>query len=194
MFEILHNDNLKIIKKDGQQSTMIKALVDKNTQTIHILRKFLPQTFDIEEGDQIERLLPNNKTEKYLVVDPGYKPAFMTIPETYECKVQKENGSVAETGQTVYNIHGHNARVYSHSQDYSANTLHFNDDNVFSELASAIRCTIPDSAELITLIKDMQENKGKSTFLTTYQNFVAAAANHMTIISPFIPQLTQMLT
>jgi len=39
----------------------------------------------------------------------------------------------------------------------------------------------------------MEAAKGTSGFTQKYQNFIASAANHMTVLAPFIPALTQML-
>ena len=47
--------------------------------------------------------------------------------------------------------------------------------------------------DLLLKVDALERAKGKKTFLTAYQAFVAAAANHMTLIGPFVPQLTGLL-
>jgi hypothetical protein len=40
----------------------------------------------------------------------------------------------------------------------------------------------------------LEKAKGEKSFLTHYQEFIAVAADHMTLLCPFIPALTQMIT
>ena len=42
-------------------------------------------------------------------------------------------------------------------------------------------------------ISDMENNRGTERFTKAYKNFVQAAANHMTIVTPFLPTLTSLL-
>jgi hypothetical protein len=40
----------------------------------------------------------------------------------------------------------------------------------------------------------MENSVGQKTFLQKYSEFVALAANHVTIFAPLLPALTQFLT
>lgn len=89
------------------------------------------------------------------------------------------------------------------SLDYSiANT--FNEPvkttqkiSVFEELTKVIQdnSTIKNKNNLLELIREMEQNQNyKQTYLKNYQEFMALAENHMTIVAPFIPKLTQLLS
>lgn len=89
VFSQFVNDKIRIIKKDDSDASKeIKANIEGNKICVHI--QDLPNGLSIDQGDFIERILSNNKTERYLVLDPGYKTAFHTIPEYYEAKVKKQ--------------------------------------------------------------------------------------------------------
>ena len=51
----------------------------------------------------------------------------------------------------------------------------------------------PDLETLLTKLGDMEQSLEKGEFKTAYKEFVAAAANHMTILGPFLPGLAQLL-
>jgi hypothetical protein len=42
-------------------------------------------------------------------------------------------------------------------------------------------------------LNELEAAKGSGNFLEKYQGFISAVANHITIVAPFIPALTQML-
>lgn len=190
MFSQFQNDTIRIIKKDGTVlPTEIKAMVD-NKGLIHIH----DIQIDIAEGDFIERFLPNNKTEKYLILDTRYHNAFYGIPARFECKVEKVTAIKSQNNSsTVYHISGNNSRVYNNSIDQSSNILNVNTEKLFSELRQVIQSSIEYNTNLLELVERMEENKGKNTFTKSYTDFIAAAANHISILTPFIPALTEMI-
>ncbi len=90
----------------------------------------------------------------------------------------------ADQAKGNYNIHvsGPNSRVNLHSTDQSINT--------------AVEGRVQNNEELQRLKKlldDLAAAKDKKTFGTAYQAFIASAADHITIITPFLPSLTDML-
>ena len=96
----------------------------------------------------------------------------------------------------TYNLHGDNPRVNINSQDYSINTK--NSEKIFQELAKAISESIPEESlkgQLLDRVKEMEQKlNDKQSFLRAYSDFIALAANHMTIIGPYIPALTQFIS
>jgi len=46
---------------------------------------------------------------------------------------------------------------------------------------------------ILALIEKMEAKKGTDGFRETYTEFLVSAANHMTIIAPFLPALTKLL-
>lgn len=94
----------------------------------------------------------------------------------------------------TYNLHGNNPRVVINSQDYSINIA--NSKVVFQEIQKVINSQIQDEKlkdELSKKVSEMEGNVGKAGFLKSYSDFIALAANHMTVLGPFIPALTQFL-
>jgi hypothetical protein len=54
-----------------------------------------------------------------------------------------------------------------------------------------------DNAEqrkkLMTDVEEMKATQGSPGFLARYQAFMQDAANHMTVVAPFLPALAQLL-
>lgn len=70
-------------------------------------------------------------------------------------------------------------------------------NNVFENLRNEIEKKVnkaDDKALLLKLITEMENSKNdKNTFKEKYCNFIARLGNYVTIISPFLPQLTALL-
>lgn len=91
--------------------------------------------------------------------------------------------------QTI-NVHGHNARVNIGSTDISTNVVH--QDGTFSELRKAIESGVSDDVErtaIIQKLSDLEAATDHDSGAKRYQAFISAAANHMTIIGPYLPAL-----
>jgi hypothetical protein len=119
----------------------------------------------------------------------------------FEVRVQKVNIAGQPTrpawkpGDT-YNLQGTHARVNIHSQDNSVNVSHQTTENVFADMRQIIQNQISDDNERDQILKRLNEleaSKGTTGFIEKYRAFIASAANHVTLIAPFIPLLTQML-
>jgi hypothetical protein len=103
--------------------------------------------------------------------------------------------TIKDTKSTI-NHYGDYARVNMNSTDLSVNTITVNSENVFNGLRDAIETKIENSEEkkeLLQQIEEMESSQGTEHFKTKYTNFVASAANHISIIAPFIPMLTTLL-
>jgi len=81
------------------------------------------------------------------------------------------------------------------SHDYSQNTVA--SGNAFIELKEKIKLTLSDDEErsrLLARIEGMEKSTDdRSAFASAYQRFIASAANHMTLIAPFLPAITKFL-
>jgi hypothetical protein len=92
-------------------------------------------------------------------------------------------------------LHGTHSRVNIHSQDGSTNSSHVR-EKVFADMRQVIQTRIQNEDErsqILNSLDEMEIAKDKDSFTQKYQNFIASAANHMSVLSPFIPALTQML-
>jgi hypothetical protein len=99
------------------------------------------------------------------------------------------------TMNITYNLTGDSPRVNINSTDYSINIT--NSKAIFRQLGEAIQSGISEEqlrAALFTKTQEMESAvKDKPRFLKLYSDFIALAANHMTIIGPFIPALTHFI-
>jgi len=96
----------------------------------------------------------------------------------------------------TYNLNGPGSRVYEGSTDLSHNSVHVGGSPVFADLRKAICCDGVVESERIKLlahVEEMEATHGTPSFIEPYNAFITTAANHMTILAPFVPQLTQLL-
>lgn len=87
--------------------------------------------------------------------------------------------------------HGHQNRTVVGGTDASTNSLSI---EVFEQLQQAVSTQIDNAADreaLLNFISQMDAKRGTSGFKEAYAGFIAAAANHMSVIAPFLPALTQ---
>ena len=113
MFRDLMDDNVKLVKQNGQVIENIIANVQPKLIFIDDVK------IPIEEGDHIIRKLPNGLEEIYKILDRGFYNNSGGIPAHYQIKVQKilkiiedENKDSInlienEIGK-VFIVHGHN--------------------------------------------------------------------------------------
>jgi len=188
-------DKIKIVKKDNSYtSPEIRAQVDKDKINVHC--EDIPAGIDIEDGDFIDRVLPNDRLERYLVIDAGYKAAWQVFPERYECRVRKSNQVInAPKAHVTYNVSGHNTRIFNHSVDNSSNTVTVGQPGLFAELRNLVQTEIQNNNEqLLILISQMEDEQRKPGFARAYKEFISCAADHLTLLTPFLPALTSLIS
>jgi hypothetical protein len=96
----------------------------------------------------------------------------------------------------VYNVTGPNARLNTGSIDSSTNVVNVAPTELFTQLQRTIEERIlaeRERDELLTRLADLQSTQGMPAYLEQYQRFIAAAANHLTILAPFLPALAQLI-
>lgn len=96
----------------------------------------------------------------------------------------------------IYNLSGDNARVNIGSTDVSINIA--NSEKIFCELKKTIENGVEDNElkeQLLAKTADLEKSVGnKLGYTTRYSEWIALAANHMTLLGPWIPALTHFLT
>jgi AbiTii len=78
-------------------------------------------------------------------------------------------------------------------QSYSATA---NDIPAIIDLIAAVRANVTEASErdaIVDAATQIAEARDKPTMLKGYERLLSAAANHMTIITPFLPAIGQML-
>jgi hypothetical protein len=190
-YKEMMKDKITLLKPDGRRFENITAQVDPEMIVIDDAK--LP----LEEGDRIHRHLPNGLTEVYMVLDRGFYSGLGPIPDHYQAKVRKETSlPTRQTMQVIYNLTGPNARININSEDRSLNVVDITPENLFSELRKTLRDAVREDArrqEILYVVDSLEKAKGTPGFVDRYRKFIALAADHMTLLSPFIPALTQML-
>ena len=192
MFSQFMTDVLCLRKHDGRVFENIMACVS-GKGVIAIDDVSLP----VEVGDRLTRKLPSGVTESFIVDDPGYRESFSGIPAHYQVKAHREDAERSVHRGGTYNVTGPNARVNINSHDHSTNTVVFEPTPVFADLRQAVVEAVAEKderAKLLASIEAMENGRRTHTFVDRYKDFITLAANHMTIVAPFLPALSALLS
>jgi hypothetical protein len=178
---------------DGQWHENLKAQVQEDKILV------LTSTLPISEGDELRRKLPNGTTEEYDIGHVQFQVATLDFPGMITVYVRKQGSELharLRTVQNVYKLTGANPMVNVNSVDSSVNVLTVNSETLFSDLAKVIREQVEGTElrdQLSATVQQMEQTRGTPEFTSSFQSFIALAANCMTIVLPFIPALTQLL-
>lgn len=144
-FSDMLNDNVTLLKKNGDRVEGIKASVQ--AKKIFINRSDIL----IETGDLIQRNMTNGGEETYEVIDPGFHESFHGIEAHYQMTHRKLGLPEAKAAvqSITYHISGPNARVNNHSTDNSVNTVNINPDVAehISMLRQEVKRLLPDQEQ-----------------------------------------------
>ena len=196
IFQSLKNDRVTLVKKDGQRFENLTASVQAG-----LILTDNPK-IPIEDGDRFERQLPSGIVDVFTVLDSGFQQGLHSMPAHYQSKVRKNTAESppsprpAAGPQVVNNLIGPNTRVNIQSSDSSTNVVSVESAVLFDNLREAIQKFSLDSTlarQLIQNVNAMQSAVGTKTFGERYKEFIAVAADHMTLVAPFLPALRQLL-
>jgi len=147
----------------------------------------------VQPGDEIRRPLPNGSDEVFVVTDVQYSDGLHTIPPSFIIDVQRK-GALPHRMPRSVSVTGSNARV-TFGNDSSVNISHEGD--VIQQACDAIASQVQDEktrASLISALAELKTANESSSKASAYQKLIANAANHMTVLAPFLPALTQLLS
>jgi hypothetical protein len=106
------------------------------------------------------------------------------------------NAEARPTAMTQnFHLHGDNPRINVNSTDNSTNIASASYGLLFVQMrekASAI-ADETERKDIVARVDELEKARGSTGFLAAYQNFMASAADHMTVFGPFLPALAQML-
>lgn len=198
MFDKFLNDIVTIIKANGERYENIKAQVGSNEIFIH------DTNLPIKDGDIILRELPNKTIERFKIIEVVFNREFQSIPANFELKVKKESSSLKDpvprnVTNVTYNMHGKYSKINIGSEDSSIIISNKNAPIIITELRETIKNRIQPDLEREKLLAKLDEieltlrGNDKSEYLEKYKEFIALAANHITIIAPFLPALAELL-
>lgn len=95
----------------------------------------------------------------------------------------------------TYNVSGANSRVNINSTDQSVNYAIEKNEALFAqvrELASSIK-NERDRQLISASIDEMQESQGTANFVSSYQNFLSSASDHITVFTPVLGALAGLM-
>jgi hypothetical protein len=89
-----------------------------------------------------------------------------------------------------------NPQFAAQSANASAKDSTVTSGEFFAQLRAALTANLSDGSERSTILArlDTLEKAKGYTFLRHYSTFIAGAAHHMAVVSPFVPGLTSILT
>ena len=96
----------------------------------------------------------------------------------------------------TYNLHGTHSRVNISSTDNSLNISNQNTENIFADMRQVIQTQIQnekEKTEILNKLNELENSIGKKEFTEKYKDFIGTVADHIGLISVFIPYLTKML-
>ena len=193
MFDNFANDSVTVRRDDG---TLVREGVRADVQTGMI---FIDDaSVQIGPGYEISRVLPNGLTETYEVIEPGFYQASLGIEAHYQVKVRRKGSAPRSPSTITYNVTGPNAKVNIGSYDRSHNVVYHSggSDELFANIRSAIEEGMPDAEHresALDAVRGMEAAAGTASFVEHYTRFVSVIADHITLIAPFIPALTQLI-
>ncbi len=95
----------------------------------------------------------------------------------------------------VYQVSGY-GRVNVNSTDNSVNVITVSQQEIFTKLRQEITTRVPAGEEqnnILSRVSALEAAQNSPSFAQRYADFIAAAANHMTLVAPFLPALTEMM-
>lgn len=190
MSESLMRDRVTIRTRSGAIYTDVAAAVQRGK--IFTQRTDIP----IQPGDEVIRQTPAGVEEVFVVEDPGFHSGMGGIPNMYQMTVHRADASPRPAGTIIYNVSGWNNRFNINSVDSSTNVVNQAPPELFQALRNAIQAkleTSPDGEQLLARVNELEQAKGGQSFARKYAEFMELAANHMEVLGPFIPALTQFL-
>jgi hypothetical protein len=187
-------DRVVWVKKNGEKQDNILALIQKDKIFMDDI------SLKIEEGDKIARKLPNGIEELYLITYIDYVSGFGGI-DHMEIDVEKEK-AIRNIGAThvEYHQHGNTEQVNINSSRASfkkIDKIEITNNNIFMQLKNAIEENVAEEdakSDLLQQVEVLENAQGQKVFSNHYNEFIASAANHATLltaIAPIIPKLYQ---
>ena len=163
----------------AQRSTMIK------------------QTADAYDRDPVGKgLVGTGPYQQMVEQHVTMSPASMRAQIDRRRLTVKKNETVQRTVTNVYHVYGHNPRWNTNSTDQSVNSVTMPIDQIFLALRQKIESGIAEGDErndILDKLQALEKAQGSSSFANRYTEFMAVAANHIQVIYPFIPALTELL-
>jgi hypothetical protein len=193
-FAQLLADTVTLRKADGTVRKNIPASVQQGAIII------FDKQVSFDPDDKLSRVLPNGQTEELVIIDAHYTSDPDGAGDMAHWSIKYRRGGQQPTppsSSIIYNVTGPNSRVNVQSADHSTNVVRAETPRVIEELRRVVTVEIADTNErtrLLSKITALESSYGHPSFLSKYQDFMTAAANHVTVLAPFFPVLSGLLS
>ena len=180
-------EEIEIYDEYGKYIANVKGFFGKEYLTITDV------SIPIVEGQYIIRKLPNGVNEKYEIINSKYNKGNENVCDFYKLTLKKSTIKNKETKTIINNIYNCE-KVNVDSIDNSVNIkLNNSEELILNEIKKILDSIQENNKEKKELFDEMCKNIGKKTFLEKYQLFIASMADHITVLTPFIPFLTSLI-
>lgn len=179
LFEVGHNLMLFAIIDEGKITTK-----EINRESLYYTLKNLLNILEIPSDDLLNLLEDSNigilkRIQLFAdMVDRYFDQKENNNNKTQHIEVTGNNGNVI---------------VIDGKENNVSNISNYNNEKTFSELIKVIALQIDNNERLLELVEEMKESEGTKDYNKKYQEFISSAADHMTILAPFISWLTSLL-
>ena len=175
--ELLGAEKAILKKQDGRE---IEITASIQSQKIYVRDVTIP----FEEGDVIIQTLPSGIKKQYKIIDTiCYANSSLAHWElTFEKMINRQD----RVASSIVNMQAE--KIYLNSIDNSVNKQ---PDEETLVIFNDIRNTLQKG--IIEALDELIASVGSEKYPSKYAKFIQSAANHITIISPFIPFLSDLL-
>jgi len=94
----------------------------------------------------------------------------------------------------IYQVSGY-GRVNVNSTDSSTNVVTVSKDQIFAKMRDVVTAGVPAGPErdsIVDRLIALESAQNSPAFATTYTELISVAANHLTLLTPFLPALAEM--
>lgn len=173
-----------LLKQDGREIEIIASI---QPQKIYVRDITIP----FEEGDVIIQTLPSGIQKQYTIIDTVcYANGRPT--DHWELTFEKVNNKQNRVTSNIINIQAN--KIYVDSIDNSTNSQI--DESIlstFEEIKNTLQKEIIGDRVIIEALDELIASVGSEKYSSKYDEFIQSVANHMSIIAPFIPFLSNLL-
>jgi len=172
---------------------------------IELWQFYLRNKFSLKPEDAVF-LIPvhdsgkNSATEDYKLFDVEeqmfWDAQIRFVVSSYKAHMQANMTTKPDQPVSItYNVSGTNTRVNINSQDSSVNTVKIESSRIFIQLREALNQVrnADDRKKIESSIGELESSLGTSKFVSRYQQFMSAIANHITVFGPLLPALAGLL-
>jgi len=166
---------------------------------------YLRSKFDLRDEDAAV-IIPvhdsgkNSPAEDYKLFSPEeqlfWDQQIRYIVSSYKAKLQASmTTSPSQPINVTYNVSGTNTRVNINSTDSSVNVVNTETTELFTKLRDLLDEVenIEEREQIASSVDSMEATVGTKDFLTNYQQFMSFISNHITVFSPLLPALAELL-